>query len=504
MRVMDKTQFLIFEIGPGCNLGNQHPKCPNQHPDRFAALNTDHTLTPKTIVDLAVKMHADHNFQGCVGFHYYNEPMLYQTAMFSTMKALRRRVPTMKFVLWSNGTVPVKQQPHCLGWFDQIHVTDYGKGNDLFITQARQYNNHVKVGRWPLDNRLNMQGPERLDPCRRMFTEFIVDFHGNVHLCCYDWRGLGSPGNVFTNELGVLVDKWRSIRAAIAGRRMTAEAPEVCRRCLMRPTRALTRAQGYGVSDFVSGLRQRGIEEVEAIVAEGASPAARPAVVFVAYEGPRGSWRLRMRMYEHFSWNERLYEQERPRVYVVTDQKYDVPDYASCVVMPHADLPVVDGAPRFSLCKTKNLGIQRALDDGADLVICSDVDIVFPRQTWEAVLRVRNDEAMAPKYVMAPEYMGKHTSGPYDMGCTGTVAMRRESWGRIRYSESCIGYGADDGILLRDIQRAGLSLVRNCDIWHISHPGANGPRKAGHGSSDCWGRDSGFNFDNFAANRQKG
>jgi hypothetical protein len=72
-----------------------------------------------------------------------------------------------------------------------------------------------------------------------MFAEFIVDHHGNLHLCCYDWRGLGSPGNIFTAQLEDLIRRWQAIRRAIAGPEMTDGAPQVCLDCSARPPRPM-------------------------------------------------------------------------------------------------------------------------------------------------------------------------------------------------------------------------------------------------------------------------
>jgi hypothetical protein len=223
----------------------------------------------------------------------------------------------------------------------------------------------------------------------------------------------------------------------------------------------------------------------------------RLAIVFVSYlKVPEE------RLQDHFRWNDRLYDaRDDLRVYVVSDVKHSLPYYARCVVFPIERLPIVDGQSRFSLTMTKNAGNDMALADGADVVVCTDVDIYFWPDSLKTMAEVTDAEAIIPVYRMAPSY-AERDSGHFDHGCTGTVAMTAANWKRLRYDERCVGYGADDGIMLRDICRAGLKVVRSTVVSHIAHVQGDGKRTPGSGAATCWGRDDGFNFDNFHENRK--
>lgn len=488
------TQFLIFELGRGCNLGPVHAACPNMSPERFSHLDSSRRLDDDTIVDTAVAMYRHHGFTGLVGWHYYNEPLLQADRMFRLMERISAYAPEARYVLWSNGTL-LPEDCSRFREFHQIHVTDYSRDGcpPQHLDKLLQAAPHAQVHSWQLDQRLTAIATAHNAPCYRMFTEMIFDHHGNMHLCCYDWRGLGSPGNLYTSDLDDLVRKWQAVRDSITGRAMTRDAPAVCTTCAMR----------CGLARFVPEVAARAGEHLERqrIKAMRPRPAEKVAVVFVAYlKVPE------QRLRDHFHWNDALYRQSRATVYVVTDREHDgLPDYAVQVLYPLEDLPVVDGKPRFSLTKTKNRGIEQAVEEGADFIVVTDVDMVYSAECWQWMLAMRPGEAAVPVYVMAQSYPSRESDADkrLDHGAAGTVAMLADHWREVRYNESLIGYGADDGVLRRDLRKARIRERRDKVIYHIAHDSAAEQKNVpGKGRGDCYGRDDGFNFDNFEANRK--
>ncbi len=236
------------------------------------------------------------------------------------------------------------------------------------------------------------------------------------------------------------------------------------------------------------------------------------AVVFVSYlEVPES------RLQEHFEWNRQIYEAHGDdlRVYVVSDVEHDLPDYAETVIFPMEQLPVRDGRPRFSITITKNAGNATAIAHGAKVIICTDVDIAFDREAFERMAAVTDTEAVIPVYRMAESYAGRE-DGRLDRGCTGTASMTAANWRRIQFDEISVEYGADDGLLLGDIEHADkddggahIEIIRDyaeggglITVSHIAHVPGDGARVPGSGASTCWGRASGFNRDNFQQNRK--
>ncbi|WP_455387471.1 hypothetical protein [Petrachloros mirabilis] len=222
------------------------------------------------------------------------------------------------------------------------------------------------------------------------------------------------------------------------------------------------------------------------------------AVVFVSYlEVPV------QRLRDHFNWNAEAYRQfgNRLRVYVVTDVFHELPSCAECVIFPMEELPFIGGRRRFSITRTKNAGIRKAIEDGAEVVISTDVDMRFPSGSLEWLAAVRQDAARVPIYHMMDFSDHEHLL-KVDNGCTGTTSMTADNWRRVQYDESLSEYGGDDGALLRDIGTAGLMIERECRIDHIGHMPGDGERVPGAGADTCWGRASGFNRNNIRGNKK--
>lgn len=206
------------------------------------------------------------------------------------------------------------------------------------------------------------------------------------------------------------------------------------------------------------------------------------------------------RILNHFCWNEGVYASNDIRVYVVAEREYDwLPEYGEVVLFPIEDLPIVDNQPRFSIAKTKNRGNAKAIADGCDVILCTDVDIVFSPEEVAKYATMSDQEAYVPWYEMVESNLAK---GRFDKGCTGTIAMTAENWRRISYDERCVGYGSDDGIMLKHIEMAGLKIKREGVVKHVAHVPGDSYREPGSGTATCWGREDGFNFDNFKNNRQ--
>ncbi len=232
------------------------------------------------------------------------------------------------------------------------------------------------------------------------------------------------------------------------------------------------------------------------------------AVVFVAYGCVPTS-----RVDDHFAWNKPMYRDPLTRVYMVTATMHDLPTSVMQCIFPSALLPILNGERVFSLSKTKNFGIQCALNDGADVIISTDVDIAFSPAAWEIMCEVEHGQAIAPVYHRCQNFANRHNEKPRppDYGMTGTTAMVAAHWRQVQYDETYKAYGGEDGRLLNDIRKVRPKIqltppTRKFPIapvvWHVDHTLATVDNVPGAGRPDCWGRAEGFNPDNFEANRK--
>lgn len=213
-------------------------------------------------------------------------------------------------------------------------------------------------------------------------------------------------------------------------------------------------------------------------------------VVFVHYRLPE------QRLRDHFRWNDEIYRTFQVRVIVVSDIEREVPDYATCAAYR-------EPMPVFSLAKTKNFGLSEALRTASDsdIIAMTDADIAWEDGVFFDMHECIHENAIIPLYFMAQDYDARHDSFP-DPGCGGTVAMQAAHWRRTRYDERYVGYGGEDGRMRKDIVSMGLRERRDCRVYHIAHdPTADQHNVPGHGRTDAWNRDTGFNPDMFHINK---
>ena len=225
-------QMLEFELGTGCNLAAVHAACPINSPLRYAALDTRAALDDETIVECAVRAYRELGFSGLVGWVYYNEPLLEAARMFRLMRAVRDRAPAARFILWTNGTlIPEACEEYAA--FEQIVVSAYTAEGRRGCTRLTAKGVQARVCDNPaLDGRLTYVAPsDPTAPCLRPFVELIVDAYGNTHLCCYDWHGRSTLGNVLSADFGDVARRWRECLPKIAGPHMADDAPAACRAC---------------------------------------------------------------------------------------------------------------------------------------------------------------------------------------------------------------------------------------------------------------------------------
>ncbi|NCC33904.1 MAG: hypothetical protein EOM24_18090 [Chloroflexia bacterium] len=222
---MKRTRLLSIEIGTRCNMAKRHTLCPiNQQRDTFGFP----LLTDARIVRVIADAHRA-GFRGLVGFHYYNEPMLYWGRIKRLVASARIETPEARYILWTNGTIlPDDFADERI--FSSIVVTDYNGDGHRWDGLA----DHVAIMPPSLDRRASYpQDKHRTGPCELLYREMPIDAWGNVHLCCYDWQGRHTVGNVQRDSFPDIVRAWQEVRKALATEDRNSD-PEPCRSCSFR------------------------------------------------------------------------------------------------------------------------------------------------------------------------------------------------------------------------------------------------------------------------------
>jgi len=212
----------------------------------------------------------------------------------------------------------------------------------------------------------------------------------------------------------------------------------------------------------------------------------RLAVVITHYRLPE------QRLRDFVEWNRHLFERDRIRLYVVSDaERQGLPDW--CRVIVYREPMTV-----FNLSKTSNFGIRRAIADGAEVIVKTDPDILFPERTWNSIVtRVQDGAGACPVYRMA-RTVGEAQDRPHEAhewhASCGTIAMTAEDWRRAGFfDERMEGYGIEDGAMYHRATGAGVEMDRMParPVMHIAHSPGTDQTPASRG--DQYNRATGFN-----------
>ncbi len=212
-------QYLSFEINNRCNYIKEHPWCPINDPLRYPSHESKIPCSDEVIVKFALKM-IERGFTGKIGWHYYNEPMLTINRGFRLMDQIRSKQYSTKFVLWTNGYGIDGTSPAWLPLFDQVSVSLYNEEDTARLCTPRIEDipcvNCVPA---PHDERKQVYDKEPDNPggCRRpRDIEMPINYYGNIRMCCSDFRGHVSLGNIMEEDHDSLITKWFEMADKVA------------------------------------------------------------------------------------------------------------------------------------------------------------------------------------------------------------------------------------------------------------------------------------------------
>lgn len=227
---MNCLQLLSFEIGRVCNLAAPHPWCPANEHSRHSVTGCNglvQGLADCDILDFAKSCKA-RGFAGLVAWHYYNEPMMHLDRILALGCQLREIGLSMG--LWTNGTLIREDDLEWIEHFELVWITDHSpERREIYRRMIERFPGRVFLRPGGHDDRklIYENRAQRCLPCwRPAVLEMIVDFVGDLHLCCADWRGECSIGNIRRDNHGEILDRWERSAAAAAAGELT-----ICAKC---------------------------------------------------------------------------------------------------------------------------------------------------------------------------------------------------------------------------------------------------------------------------------
>jgi hypothetical protein len=166
--MVDKIKEIRIELSNVCNLSDKHDKCPANKAETKRHLNIKYV-----ILFLEQFNTLNEGFNGTIGFHQYNEPLI-DPRLYYIVLETKRLFKDATILIWTNKTILTKELRE-----------DFSKFNVEFIES--DYSNNPN-----LDNRLNIyKTTDRIKKgfCLAPYYQLILNHKGHIALCCYDWMG---------------------------------------------------------------------------------------------------------------------------------------------------------------------------------------------------------------------------------------------------------------------------------------------------------------------------
>jgi len=235
--MLRNLSYLSFEINDLCNLTDQHPQCP-RNADRFANSSSQTPIGIDDIVNF-FRFCKGLGFNGLVNLHYYNEPLCTKDKMLEIIS----RLPEANFSLWTNGLLLSGdyRKNTFLNAFEDVMITVYPFTNRNTVANTMIHYPNVRVQEAHLDNRKTEDIEPKFNPkitsCHRPDWELIIDYYGNGHVCCGDWKAEMRIGNILNTPYQEFIDNWKKWRDRLSqnwNEETYKLLPNVCKLCLTR------------------------------------------------------------------------------------------------------------------------------------------------------------------------------------------------------------------------------------------------------------------------------
>lgn len=209
----------------------------NSFPNRDAGI-MDEDIYYKIIDELSQL-----NFAGRISPHFYGEPLL-DKRIIKFISYIRKKCPYAYIRFSSNGDMLTEELLIKLikNGLDKILITNYDdfEKNDL-LKLSQKYSDYIKYRNYKDINIVNRAG--RLfniknkninKPCLRPSNQLVINWKGNVLLCCNDYYEEYIFGNIKNESIVKIWDsnqfkKYREILRKKAGRNKI----DICKNCDM-------------------------------------------------------------------------------------------------------------------------------------------------------------------------------------------------------------------------------------------------------------------------------
>lgn len=209
MNIIDESFSLIdrvsFELSNRCNMSHLHLKCPAHKRRENPTKNL-----PSHIIFKVMKELSTINFNGRIAFHQYNEPLI-DPRLFWILEKVKHLCPNAKTMIWSNGLSldqSLLDDLENIGLFNLI-LTAYTKEDGKRFRDLKSKSVKIDIFNEGWASILDIYDREPKaysSPCFAPLTDLIINKNGKIGLCCRDWDGRYTLGDLNTKTLAEIFE----------------------------------------------------------------------------------------------------------------------------------------------------------------------------------------------------------------------------------------------------------------------------------------------------------
>ena len=201
---------ITIETTAFCNRKCEY--CPNN--DKYP--NREKGLLEDSLYYSIIEQLSDMKFSGRISPHLYGEPLL-DKRLLAFIQFTREKCSYAQIVVYSNGDFLTSEKMTELidAGMDEIYVTCYDEKNENLEQLDEEFGKYMSFRYFkyvPKRNKAGLlQNVEKvrgnMDPCLRPSSQLVVNWAGDVVLCCNDYYGKLIFGNVSNMKI---LDIWFS------------------------------------------------------------------------------------------------------------------------------------------------------------------------------------------------------------------------------------------------------------------------------------------------------
>jgi tetratricopeptide (TPR) repeat protein len=223
---LDLVRTVYIGISNVCNYSHIHEKCPLHY-------QKEKIILPSDIVYRVLDELAEIDYQGVITFHLYNEPLA-DKRLFKFISYAKNKSKSLKIFILTNGYYLDQRLAKELSDYGiwKLEVSAYS-GAEFERLKMIDVNIPYRVNLQTLDGRLNIYDSPHVDikaPCYLPVTDVTINCNGDILLCCLDWKGQHTFGNLFNDSiLTILQNRQRS--AIYESLKKGERSFPLCKRC---------------------------------------------------------------------------------------------------------------------------------------------------------------------------------------------------------------------------------------------------------------------------------